>query len=106
MSEVTDKNFQEEVIEKSKDVPVLVDFHADWCAPCKILSPVLNKIVQEKGDKLVLAKINVDNAPETAQKYGIMSIPSVKLFKDGKVVDEFIGNYPENYIRGWIDKNL
>ena len=106
MSGVTDKNFEKEIIEKSKEVPVVVDFYADWCMPCKILGPVLEKIVERFGEKLFFAKVNVDDAPETAQKYGIMSIPNIKLFKDGKVVDEFVGNYPESYIKSWIERNL
>ncbi len=104
--EVNDENFQQEVIEKSKEVPVVVDFWAAWCMPCMMLAPVLEKLAHEYGGKFVLAKLNVDNAPVTAQSYGVMSIPTVKMFKNGKVVDEFIGAMPEEMVRTWLDKNL
>jgi len=104
--EVNDENFQQEVIEKSKKVPVVVDFWAGWCMPCMMLAPILEKLAHEYNGKFVLAKLNVDNAPITAQSYGVMSIPTVKMFKDGKVVDEFVGAMPEEMVRAWLDKNL
>ena len=104
--DVNDSNFQKEVIERSSEVPVLVDFWASWCMPCQVLKPVLEKIEKEYDGKFVLAKADVDSARETAQKYGVMSIPSVKLFKKGKVVDEFVGAIPEQEIRKHLDKNL
>ncbi len=104
--EVNDSNFEGEVIEKSREIPVVVDFWAQWCRPCLMLGPILEKLANENGRKFVLAKVNVDGAQVTSQKYGIMSIPNVKLFKDGKIVDEFLGAYPEDFVRGWLDKNL
>lgn len=104
--EVNDSNFNELVIEQSKKVPVVVDFWATWCMPCLMLSPALEKLAKEYNGKFILAKMNVDENRETSQKYGIMSIPSVKMFKDGKVADEFVGALPEPHVKIWIDKNL
>ncbi len=104
--EINDSNFEEEVIKKSKETPVVVDFWASWCRPCVMLGPVLEKVAKEFNGKFVLAKANVDEAKSSSQKYGIMSIPNVKLFKDGKVVDEFVGAYPEDFVKKWIEKNL
>ncbi len=104
--EVNDNMFQEKVIEQSKRVPVVVDFWAQWCPPCLMLGPVLEKLAKEYNGKFILAKINVSENQETAQKYGIMSIPAVKMFKGGKAVDEFIGALPEPTVKEWLDKNI
>jgi len=104
--EVSDEDFQEKVIEKSKKIPIVVDFWAVWCMPCLILGPILEKLVNEYNGKFILAKMNVDKGRATSQRYGIMSIPSVKIFKNGKVVDEFIGAIPESMVRKWLDKNI
>jgi len=74
--------------------------------PCVILGPVLEKLVKDYKGRFILAKMNVDGNPATSQKYGIMSIPAVKMFKDGKVFDEFVGAMPEPAVRQWLDKNL
>jgi putative thioredoxin len=103
---VTDETFEKEVIEKSKTTPVLADFWAEWCGPCKMLGPTLEKISKEHKGKLVVAKIETDKAPNTSAKYGIMSIPSVKLFKNGEIVDEFTGAQPEATIKQWLDQKL
>ena len=103
---VTDENFEKEVIEKSKTTPVLVDFWADWCGPCKMLAPTLEKIAKDYDDKLIVAKAETDNNQTSAEKFGVMSIPSVKLIKDGKVVDEFVGAQPEATIKQWLDQKL
>jgi len=104
--EVNDDNFQEKVIEMSRKLPVLVDFYADWCPPCKILSPILKKIVKEYNGKFILAKVNVDDAQITAGGFGIMSVPTVMLFKNGEPIDYFVGALPEPQIREWLNRRL
>lgn len=85
----TDENFNEEVL--SSNIPVLVDFYADWCGPCKMLAPVIEALAGEFEGKVKIGKLNVDNASETAQKYGIMSIPTLLYFKNGEVVNKTVG---------------
>lgn len=104
--EVNDNNFNENVIEKSKEVPVVVDFWAQWCAPCLILKPVLEKLAKEFDGKFILAKANVDQTRNQAQQYGVRGIPSVKMFKNGKIIDEFVGAMPEDMVKNWLNKNL
>lgn len=101
-----DENFEENVIEKSKKVPVVVDFWADWCMPCAMLSPVLGKLAKEYKGEFVLCKVNIDEGRAIAEMLGIMSIPAVIMFKDGKQVDMFLGAMPESEVRKWLDKNL
>jgi len=104
--ECNETNFQKEVIETSTKTPVVVDFYAEWCPPCRILKPLLEKLAHEYKGKFILAKVNTDENSSLATEYNIMSIPSVKFFKKGKVIDEFSGAIPEKNIRRWIDKNL
>ena len=106
MVDVNDSNFESEVVERSKSVPVLVDFWAGWCGPCQMLKPVLEKVEQDYGGKFVLAKLDVQSNQLVASEFGIMSIPAVKLFKGGQVVDEFIGARPESAVKEWLDKNI
>ena len=104
--EVNDSNFEKDVIEQSNDVPVVVDFWATWCMPCLMLGPTLEKLAEENNGRFVLAKLNVDSSPSVSQKYRIMSIPAVKMFKNGEVSDEFIGALPEPQVRNWIETNV
>lgn len=104
--DVNDSNFGVNVIQKSKKTPVVVDFWGAWCGPCLILKPMLEEIEKEYNGKFILTKLNVDENPITTKKYSIRGIPAVKLFKDGEVVDEFVGVLPEQAIKDFIDKNL
>ena len=85
----TDENFNEEVL--ASNIPVVVDFYADWCGPCKMLAPVIEALAGELEGKVKIGKLNVDTASETAQKYGIMSIPTLLYFKNGEVVNKTVG---------------
>jgi len=103
MLNLTDENFEKEI--QRADKLILVDFWAQWCTPCFILGPILEKIEQEYKDKLTLAKVNLDTAPLTAQKYGIEKIPTVILFKWGKPISGFLGVRPEPVINQWLEEN-
>jgi len=104
--EAKDEDFEEKVIKTSEKIPVVVDFWASWCGPCRMLSPILSKLAKEYQGKFLLVKVNVDESPKLAEEYQIMSIPNVKMFKNGRIVDEFVGAMPEVLVKKWIDKNL
>ncbi len=91
--EVTDASFQSDVLEHDK--PIMVDFWAEWCGPCRAVSPILDKIAEENADKLDIVKLNVDDNPETAMKYGITSIPAMYVFQNGEIVKRVIGAKPK-----------
>ena len=101
---ISDSNFEEEVIKSN--IPVLVDFWAEWCAPCKMVEPTLESIADEYNGRIKVGRLNVDENPESASKYRITSIPSLLFFKDNKVVDMLVGAVPKEYIKDVIDRIL
>lgn len=100
--EITDSNFEQEVI--NSNVPVLIDFWAIWCGPCKVIAPVVEEIASEYEGKLKVGKLDVDNNPNTAVKYGIRSIPTLMVFNNGQVSDQMIGALPKAHIIDRLQK--
>lgn len=104
--EATAKTLQQDIIERSQSVPVVIDFWAEWCGPCRMLGPVLEKLAHEYNGKFLLAKVNTDTESELALQFGVRSIPAVFAVRGGKAVDGFVGVQPESAIRAWIDRLL
>lgn len=104
--DVTQGNFDQVVLEGSRERPVMVDFWADWCQPCQMLTPVLAKLAREYGGRFILAKVNSDEQQALAGQFGIRSLPTVMVFRHGKPVDQFLGVQPESVIRGLLDRYL
>jgi len=100
----TDSNFKQDVLES--DIPVLVDFWAEWCGPCYMVAPAVEAIAKEYKGRLKVCKLNVDEAPQTSSEYGIMSIPTLAIFKNGEVVDKIIGVVPKEELVAKINPHL
>ncbi len=107
MSQVfTDDNFDKEVIEVSKSKPVLVDFFAEWCGPCQMMAPVIDDLSKDMGDKASVGKLNVDDSRVKASEFGVMSIPTIKIFKDGKMVEDIVGAQSKDALKELLEKHI
>jgi thioredoxin len=104
--DVTSENWERDVIERSHEIPVVVDFWAAWCAPCRMLGPAIESEVGKRSGRIELAKLDVDAEPEIAGRYGIQSIPTVAVFRDGEVVTGFVGAYPAAAIGAFFDEQV
>ena len=98
---VTDSDFEDEVV--NADTPVLVDFWADWCAPCKMIAPIVEELAEEYDGQVKFAKLDVDSNPKSAMTYGIRGIPTLLIFKDGQPVDQIVGAVPKSALKSKID---
>ena len=101
---VNDGNFEQEILKS--EIPVLVDFWAPWCAPCQMVGPIVEEIAKEYHGKVKVAKINVDEASQTASEYAIMSIPTLAVFEDGKVVDKVVGVVPKDQLVSMLSQHI
>jgi thioredoxin 1 len=101
---ITDASFADDVL--NSDTPVLVDFWAEWCGPCKMIGPSLEEISDELGERVVIAKLNIDDHPETPGKLGVRGIPTMMLFKNGEKVAEKVGAAPKSALKGWLESEL
>ncbi|GHD40583.1 MAG: thioredoxin TrxA [Thalassobaculum sp.] len=101
---VSDGSFDDDVLKSDK--PVVVDFWAEWCGPCKMIAPALEEISSELGDKVTVAKVNIDDNPKTPAAYGVRGIPTLMLFKDGQVAAMKIGALPKGDLKAWIESSI
>lgn len=98
---VNDESFDNEVLQSDK--PVIVDFWAEWCGPCKQLSPVVDELAEDMKDSVKVVKVNIDEAPEAPTKYGVRGVPTLMIFKDGQVIDTRVGGMPKSQLQQWIE---
>jgi thioredoxin 1 len=101
VTEFTDDNFREEVLQSPS--PVLVDFWAPWCAPCRMIGPVVEELAAENAGSIKIGKVNIDNSPSAAQTYGVTSIPTLMIFKQGEVIERFVGVQPKARVQEALD---
>ena len=101
---ISDNSFETDVLQSEK--PVLVDFWAEWCGPCKQIGPSLEELSDDKANDLIVAKLNIDDNPMTPSKYGVRGIPTLLIFKDGQVASMKVGSLPKNMLLSWLDPNL
>lgn len=104
--DVTTETFDHDVIERSRELPVVVDFWAAWCGPCRMLGPAIEQEIAARDGRIELAKVNVDEEPQIAARYGIQSIPTVAVFRDGEVITGFVGAYPAATIGTFFDEQV
>ena len=101
---VTDNDFETEVL--NSELPVMVDFWAEWCGPCKSLSPIVDELAEDLKGKVKVVKINIDESPETPTKYAVRGIPTLMLFKNGDIVDTRVGGLPKSQLTQWVEEKL
>jgi thioredoxin 1 len=104
VKKIADNDFETEILKS--DLPVLLDFWAEWCGPCRQLAPILDQLAEEMGEQVTIAKLNIDESPETPSKYGVRGIPTMMLFKNGEVVATKVGAVPKSQLLEWLKNNL
>lgn len=106
VKDFNDNNFSKDALEASSGKPVLVDFYAAWCGPCKMQGPIIDQVAEEIGDKAIIGKINVEESPNISEQYEVMSIPTIILFKEGKIIEKYSGLQSKDSLLAEIKKHL